>query len=132
MTPSRTSPCPTPRTVTRTLNSSANSTRLSQKVTRVNYLSLCRRRWHSSSRAALFLAVFKAKVRVFWILWRALLSAILAATPEPQTPGPSFQTSGLPEYLPITVTITYSLRNPVDGFQFVVPTDSYPYVSCVL
>ncbi|KAG6911349.1 hypothetical protein DXG01_001020 [Tephrocybe rancida] len=46
-----------------------------------------------------------------------------AATPEPQTPG--FQS--VPEFAPITINITYSLRNPVDGFEFVVPTDSYPY-----
>ncbi|EIW87115.1 TATA-binding protein associated factor Taf2 [Coniophora puteana RWD-64-598 SS2] len=48
------------------------------------------------------------------------------ATPEPQTPGPSFQTP-LAEFMPITVHIEYSLRNPSDGLQFVLPTDSYPY-----
>ena len=57
------------------------------------------------------------------------MTRLAAATPEPQTPGPSFQTPALPEYLPITINIVYSLRNPVDGFQFVLPTDSYPYVS---
>ncbi|OJA15957.1 TAF2 protein [Rhizopogon vesiculosus] len=51
-----------------------------------------------------------------------------AATPEPQTPGPSFQTPAPgPEFMPIVVHIEYSLRNPVDGIQFVLPTDSYPY-----
>ncbi|EGO05242.1 hypothetical protein SERLA73DRAFT_82815 [Serpula lacrymans var. lacrymans S7.3] len=51
-----------------------------------------------------------------------------AATPEPQTPGPSFHTPvAMPEFMPITVNIVYSLRNPVDGIQFVLPTDSYPY-----
>lgn len=55
-----------------------------------------------------------------------------AATPEPQTPGPSFHVPALPEYMPITINITYSLRNPVDGFQFVLPTDSYPYVRTTL
>lgn len=97
----------------------------------MNYLSLCRRRCLSSSRATLFLVALAAKVRVFLVAFSlfASLNLISAATPEPQTPGLSFQTPGLPEYLPITVTITYSLRNPVDGFQFVLPTDAYPYVS---
>ncbi|KAI6031377.1 hypothetical protein BKA83DRAFT_4199448 [Pisolithus microcarpus] len=49
------------------------------------------------------------------------------ATPEPQTPGPSFQTPTGPEFMPIVVHIEYSLRNPVDGIQFVLPTDAYPY-----
>ncbi|KAI6112477.1 hypothetical protein EDD16DRAFT_1167057 [Pisolithus croceorrhizus] len=49
------------------------------------------------------------------------------ATPEPQTPGPSFQTPTGPEFMPIVVHIEYSLRNPVDGMQFVLPTDAYPY-----
>lgn len=31
--------------------------------------------------------------------------------------------------MPIVVRIEYSLRNPVDGIQFVLPTDTYPYVS---
>ncbi|KAH7906471.1 hypothetical protein BJ138DRAFT_1094071, partial [Hygrophoropsis aurantiaca] len=51
-----------------------------------------------------------------------------AASPEPQTPGPSFHTPApVPEFMPITVHIVYSLRNPVDGIQFVLPTDAYPY-----
>ncbi|KAG6846064.1 hypothetical protein H0H87_006428 [Tephrocybe sp. NHM501043] len=45
------------------------------------------------------------------------------ATPEPQTPG----SQSVPEFAPITINIAYSLRNPVDGFEFVLPTDSYPY-----
>lgn len=49
------------------------------------------------------------------------------ATPEPQTPGLTSQ-PGL-EFAPIVVNIAYSLRNPVDGFEFVVPSDAYPYVS---
>ncbi|KAG6333744.1 hypothetical protein ID866_5345, partial [Astraeus odoratus] len=50
------------------------------------------------------------------------------ATPEPQTPGPSSQTPAPgPEFMPIVVHIEYSLRNPVDGIQFVLPTDAYPY-----
>jgi transcription initiation factor TFIID subunit 2 len=55
----------------------------------------------------------------------------IAATPEPQTPGMGFQTPAVsvPEFLPITVNISYSLRNPVDGFQFVIPSEAYPYVS---
>jgi hypothetical protein len=52
------------------------------------------------------------------------------ATPEPQTPGLSIPHSSVatPEFAPIIVNIVYSLRNPVDGVQFVLPTDSYPYV----
>ncbi|KIJ22155.1 hypothetical protein PAXINDRAFT_6271 [Paxillus involutus ATCC 200175] len=50
------------------------------------------------------------------------------ATPEPQTPGPSSQTPAPgPEFMPIVVHIGYSLRNPVDGIQFVLPTDAYPH-----
>jgi len=37
------------------------------------------------------------------------------------------QSSG-PEYEEILIKVVYSLRNPADGVQFVVPTDSYPYV----
>ncbi|KAF8204343.1 hypothetical protein K438DRAFT_1716031 [Mycena galopus ATCC 62051] len=48
------------------------------------------------------------------------------ATPEPQTPGAQVS-QAVPEFAPIAINIAYSLRNPVDGFQFVIPTDSYPY-----
>ncbi|TFK56505.1 hypothetical protein OE88DRAFT_1689584 [Heliocybe sulcata] len=50
-------------------------------------------------------------------------------TPEPQTPGPSTQPANpaLSEYSPITVKIVYSLRNPSDGLQFIVPSDAYPF-----
>ena len=60
----------------------------------------------------------------------SLLIATPASTPEPQTPGPSAQgtQSSGPEYEEILIKIVYSLRNPVDGVQFMVPTDSYPYV----
>lgn len=54
---------------------------------------------------------------------------VLAATPEPQTPVISQQAHALPEFSPLVVNIVYSLRNPVDGFEFVLPTESYPYVS---
>ena len=51
------------------------------------------------------------------------------ATPEPQTPGFGAQSS-MPalEFAPILVKINYSLRNPADGVQFVLPSDAYPYV----
>ncbi|KAJ7897366.1 hypothetical protein B0H14DRAFT_2677986 [Mycena olivaceomarginata] len=48
------------------------------------------------------------------------------ATPEPQTPGAQ-ASQAVPEFAPIAINIAYSLRNPADGFQFVFPTDSYPY-----
>ncbi|PCH34126.1 hypothetical protein WOLCODRAFT_130217 [Wolfiporia cocos MD-104 SS10] len=50
-----------------------------------------------------------------------------AATPEPQTPGPAGPPLVVPEFVPIIVKIAYSLRNPTDGLQFIVPTDAYPY-----
>ncbi len=56
------------------------------------------------------------------------LMLVTAATPEPQTPGAS-HVNGVPtEFAPITVNISYSIRKPVDGVEFVLPTDSYPYV----
>ncbi|KAF9531853.1 hypothetical protein CPB83DRAFT_785561 [Crepidotus variabilis] len=48
-------------------------------------------------------------------------------TPEPQTPGSYGGIGSLPEFAPIVIHIAYSLRNPVDGFEFVVPSDSYPF-----
>jgi transcription initiation factor TFIID subunit 2 len=33
------------------------------------------------------------------------------------------------EFAPLTVVIHYSLRSPHDGVHFVLPTDTYPYVS---
>ncbi|KAK7058614.1 hypothetical protein VNI00_002250 [Paramarasmius palmivorus] len=50
------------------------------------------------------------------------------ATPEPQTPGPQSQTGQVvTEFSPIVVKIAYSLRNPVDGFEFVTATENQPY-----
>ncbi|KAK0505753.1 TATA-binding protein associated factor Taf2 [Armillaria luteobubalina] len=51
------------------------------------------------------------------------------ATPEPQTPGVSQAQNGhtAPEFSSIVVKISYSLRNPVDGFEFVLPDDSHPH-----
>lgn len=60
----------------------------------------------------------------------SLICAFLAATPEPQTPGASSsQLPGGVEFAPIVVHIEYTLTHPVDGLQFVLPTESYPYVS---
>lgn len=51
------------------------------------------------------------------------------ATPEPQTPAFGVHPSvPMLEFAPIIVKITYSLRNPADGIQFVLPSDAYPYV----
>lgn len=52
---------------------------------------------------------------------------IPGATPEPFTPGPHGQVFA--EFSPIIVNIAYSLRNPVEGVEFVLPTDNHPYVS---
>lgn len=51
------------------------------------------------------------------------------ATPEPQTPGYSQSQTATPEFSPVTINISYSLRNPIDGFEFVLPNDSHPFVS---
>ncbi|KAJ7597342.1 hypothetical protein C8J56DRAFT_316264 [Mycena floridula] len=51
------------------------------------------------------------------------------ATPEPATPGIS-QSQGpqlFQEFNPIVVKITYSLFNPVDGFQFVIPDEAHAH-----
>ncbi|KAI0323074.1 hypothetical protein OF83DRAFT_1234654 [Amylostereum chailletii] len=51
-----------------------------------------------------------------------------AATPEPQTPGfPVAQLAQVNEFAPIMVNIEYSLRGPVDGLNFVLPSDAYPH-----
>jgi len=55
-----------------------------------------------------------------------LITFIPVSTPEPQTPGSS--PSAL-EFAPIVVHIAYSLRDPIDGLEFVFPNDSYPFVS---
>ena len=54
-----------------------------------------------------------------------------AATPEPFALGHHVaQTASTTlEFAPIVLRVAYSLRNPVDGFQFVLPNDAYPYVS---
>ncbi|PPQ63820.1 hypothetical protein CVT24_009770, partial [Panaeolus cyanescens] len=48
------------------------------------------------------------------------------ATPEPQTPGGVSAHSTSTEFSPIVIHIAYSLRHPVDGLEFVIPSDSYP------
>ena len=60
----------------------------------------------------------------------ANLWGMVAATPEPQTPGHmAQQPHSVTEYRQIEVTITYSLKNPADGVQFVLPSEAYPTVS---
>ncbi|THH09339.1 hypothetical protein EW145_g2091 [Phellinidium pouzarii] len=53
------------------------------------------------------------------------------ATPEPHAPAMSLSLSqaaiATTEFAPIQVRITYSLQNPVEGFEFVLPNDAYPY-----
>lgn len=50
-------------------------------------------------------------------------------TPEPQTPGVSqSQATAGTDLTPIVVKIDYSLRNPVDGVEFVIPNEALPYV----
>ncbi|KAL0580698.1 hypothetical protein V5O48_001339 [Marasmius crinis-equi] len=52
------------------------------------------------------------------------------ATPEPQTPGPQAPSGQvMTEFSPIVVKIAYSIRNPVDGFEFVSATENQPYVN---
>jgi transcription initiation factor TFIID subunit 2 len=59
------------------------------------------------------------------------LTCTSIATPEPFSTGQaaSHTASTTLEFAPIVVRVVYTLRNPVDGFQFVLPTDAYPYVS---
>ncbi|KAG2053092.1 zincin [Suillus hirtellus] len=49
--------------------------------------------------------------------------------PEPHTPISSHTPEPRPEFMPIVVHIDFSLRSPVDGIQFMLPTGSksYPY-----
>lgn len=57
-----------------------------------------------------------------------LTQECVAATPEPQAPGPSQTATHTQEFSPIVVKITYSLTNPADGFEFVLPSDTHPHV----
>lgn len=50
-------------------------------------------------------------------------------TPEPHTRASSLAPTTTTEFAPLVVHVEYSLRNPVDGVEFVMPTDAYPYVS---
>jgi transcription initiation factor TFIID subunit 2 len=50
------------------------------------------------------------------------------ATPEPATPN-ALAGQTMAEFSPIVINIAYSLRNPVDGVEFVLPSDNHPYVS---
>jgi transcription initiation factor TFIID subunit 2 len=45
------------------------------------------------------------------------------------TPEPARMGTPSSEFAPLTITIEYSLTNPLDGLQFVLPTEAYPYVS---
>ena len=54
----------------------------------------------------------------------------IAATPEPHTPGGAHAPNAT-EFAPIIINIAYMLRNPADGFQFVLPSDAHPYVSSI-
>ena len=54
---------------------------------------------------------------------------LLAATPEPATPGHPHAAPALAEFAPIIVNIEYTLRHPAEGLQFVLPTEAYPHVS---
>lgn len=74
---------------------------------------------------------FLVKVFVQLTRFNPMRNLFLVATPEPQTPGFA-QPQTMPEFAPIAINIVYSLRNPVDGFEFVLPTDSHPYVSVKL
>ena len=57
----------------------------------------------------------------------------LVGTPEPSTPSPAVpstqQSTASSELASIQVRITYCVKNPVEGIQFVLPSDAYPYVS---
>ena len=49
------------------------------------------------------------------------------------TPEPMAVPTGPGEHFaPITINIEYSLRNPADGLNFVLPSDAYPHVSILV
>lgn len=59
----------------------------------------------------------------------------LSTTREPTLSPAGFratESESTSQFAPITILIHYSLRNPRDGIQFVLPTDAYPYVSPML
>ena len=82
-----------------------------------------------SLQSAFGATVSEGIAQIHLLMTRPSITAFAVATPEPQTPGPSQANLTVTEFSPIVVNITYSLRNPVDGFEFVLPTESYPYVS---
>lgn len=57
----------------------------------------------------------------------------IEATNQPTAPTTSTTANAASqathEFMALTVRIEYSLRNPVDGIQFVLPSDAYPFVS---
>lgn len=56
-----------------------------------------------------------------------LAHCLPAATPEPFTPHVAHLQHAT-EFSPIQVRVTYHVRNPAEGIQFVLPSDAYPYV----
>lgn len=48
---------------------------------------------------------------------------------EPPTRAGSLAPGQATEFAPLVIHIDYSLRNPVDGLEFILPTDAYPHVS---
>lgn len=65
-------------------------------------------------------------------LWRSKCNddfkRIAVATPEPQTPGMSQPLHNTQEFATLVVKVTYSLKSPPDGIEFVLPNDNHPYV----
>ncbi len=120
------------KTVIAIRSSNARSTLQCKKVTKENYLLQFQQKCHSNNRVTFQpRSPMDAMVGRCHISCRVVLMAfrITVSTPEPQTPG-SYPTSlSIPEFAPIVVHIAYSLRNPVDGLEFVLPNDSYPFVS---
>lgn len=74
---------------------------------------------------------FTTKVEMSRPCFKGVSDTIPGATPEPSTPGVAQGQTTL-EFSPIVVNIAYSLRNPVDGVEFVLPDDTHPYVSFLI
>jgi hypothetical protein len=135
MTRSRTSQWggrPKHKTVIAIQSSNARSTLQCKKATKENYLLQFQQKCHSSIQVTLQpRSPMDATVCRGHISCRVILIAfrITVSTPEPQTPGFYPTSLSIPEFAPIVVHIAYSLRNPVDGLEFVLPNDSHPFVN---
>jgi transcription initiation factor TFIID subunit 2 len=67
-------------------------------------------------------AVLRTLAFVFMLLTN-FFGFVVGSTSGTPIPGGS-------EFKPIVIKIEYSLRNPADGFEFILPDEMHPNVSC--